>query len=360
MEKRLSQSQAIYILSMFIVGTSIISGVAKDSKDSAWIAIIVGAIISLPIYMILASLLKAYRNKNIYEICEIVLGRWLGKGIGLLLIFNGIYLSAILIRKVSEFMSISGLTDTPLMLIVLLVISVSIYMMKKGVGIFGKWCQFYFWIIMLVLIIEIIFLGEDRNFDHLYPLFYNGIEPIIKGTYSVLGFPMLQVAHLLGFFNLLDEQVSYRKVFFTGWIIATCILLIITLDNILVLGPDLFSDAYFPSYVTFRMLSIGNFFQKVESLMVLSYLIYGFVKYTSSLFTTVIGFQKIFNLQSYKGLIVPVSFLCSILAYLTYEDLIEVEYIFTDVYIPYSIVINGLLPALIYVVHLIRRKSLNT
>lgn len=360
MGKNLSQRQAINILVMFIVGTSIISGVTKDSKDSAWIAIIGGAMISLPVYLIFAGLLKAYKNKNIYEICEIVLGKWIGKTVGILLIFNGIYLSALLIRKVAEFMSISGLTDTPLMLIVLLVVTVSIYMMKKGVGIFGKWCQLYFWIIILVLVIEIIFLQEDRNFDHLYPVFYDGVQPTLKGIRNVLGFPMLQCAHLLGFFNLLEEKASYKKVFVIGWLISTIILLIITLDNILVLGPELFSDAYFPSYVTFRMLGIGDFFQKVESLMVLSYIIYGFVKYTSVLFSTVIGFKMVFNLQSFNGVIVPVSFLSSILAYLAYEDLIEVEYIFTEVYIPYSIVINGLLPILIYVVHLARVKLSNT
>lgn len=360
MGKYLSQRQAISILVMFTIGTSIISGVAKTAKDNAWISIIMGAIISLPVYLILAGLLKAYKNKNIYEISEIVLGKFLGKLVGSILIFNGFYLAAILIRKVSEFMKISGLSDTPIMLIILLMILVSIYMMKQGISVFGKWCQVYFMIVLLVLLIEIIFLGEERNFANLNPLFYEGVEPVIKGAINVIAFPMVQCTHLLGFFNLLEEEGSYKKVFMYGWSISTIILLVLTIDNITVLGADLFADAYFPSYVTFRLMSIGRFLQKIESLMVLSYLIYGFVKFTSVLFSTLIGFKMVFNLQKVNSLIVPVCFLSSILAYLAYEDLIEVEYIFTDIYIPYSIVINGLLPILIYIVYLVRSKPSHT
>jgi len=360
MGKHLSEHQAIKILVMFTIGTPIISGIAKSAKADAWVSIIIGAVLSLPFYLIFAALLKAYKNKNIYEISEVVLGKFLGKLVGAILIFNGFYLTAVLIRKVAEFMAISGLTDTPLMMLVLLIVVVSINMLKKGIGIFGKWCQMYFWIVLIVLFVEIIFLYKDRNFDNLYPVFYHGVKPAMDGAINVMGFPMVQCAHLLGFFNLLEEKGSYRKVFLFGWLISTIILLILTIDNITVIGPEIFEQAYFPSYITFRMMSIGEFLQKIESLMVLSYLIYGLVKLTCTLFTTIIGFKMVFNLQTTRSLIVPICFLNSILAYLTYEDMIEVEYVFLEIYIPYSIVINGLLPILIYVVHLMRRNSLNT
>lgn len=357
MGKHLSENQAIKILVMFIIGTSIISGAAKSAKADAWLSVIIGSALSLPFYLIFASLLKAYKNKNIYEISEMVLGKYIGKVLSLVFIFNGFYLSAILIRKVAEFMNFSGLTDTPLMMVILLIVLTSIYMMRQGVGVFGKWCQLYFLVVMMVLLVQIIFLGDDRNFDNLYPVFYNGCQPAFQGAINVIGFPMVQCAHLLGFFNLLEEKGSYRKVFVTGWLVSSVALLILTIDNITVLGAELMEQAYFPSYITFRILSIGQFFQKVESLMVLSYLIYGFVKITSALLSTVIGFKSVFNLQDMISLLVPVSFLSSILAYLAYQDLIEVEYIFSVVYIPYSIIINGLLPCFIYVIHLIKTKK---
>lgn len=356
MSQRLSQKQAISIFVMFIVGTAVISGIAKPAKENAWIAIALAAFISIPVYLMYAHLLKIFKNKNIYEICEIVFGKFIGKIISIIFTWNGIYLSAILIRKVSEFMNITGLDGTPIMMIVIMIVLASVYMMKKGIYVFGKWCQFYFIIVILVVLLEVIFLTPIRDLDALYPVLYDGFTPVLNSAIYTVGFPMLQCVHLLSFMNELDSRGSYKKVFLYGLLISTLILMVITIDNITVLGPTMFSKAYYPSYLTFRQLAVGSFFRRIEMLSVLMFLIVGFVKYTSSLFSAVIGLKHVFNLKTYTYMVVPAAFICSILSFIAYEDLIEVETLFYNIYIPYSIVINGLLPGLIYITYLTRCK----
>ncbi|PKM95125.1 MAG: hypothetical protein CVU84_07325 [Firmicutes bacterium HGW-Firmicutes-1] len=356
MAQKLSQKQAVSIVVMFIVGTAMISGVAKTAEENAWISIILAAIISSPIYLIYANLLESFKNKNIYEICEIVMGKIIGKIVSIIFTFNGIYLSAILIRKVAEFMNITGLDGTPIMMIILLIVLASVYMMKKGIGVFGKWCQFYFNIVIIVVVFEVVLLTPIRELDALYPVLYNGMKPVLESTTYLIGFPMIQCAHLLSFINELDEKASYKKVFLYGLLISTCILIIVTVDNITVLGPTMFSSAYYPSYLTFRQLAVGDFLRRIEILSVLMFLIVGFVKYTSSLFSAVIGLKHVFNLQTYYFTVVPVAFICSILAFIAYEDSIEVDTVINKIYMPYSLVINACVPIIIYITYLIRRK----
>ncbi|PKM51314.1 MAG: hypothetical protein CVV02_06835 [Firmicutes bacterium HGW-Firmicutes-7] len=354
--QKLSQKQAISIIVMFIMGTAMISGVGKEAEENAWIAIALAGVMSSPIYLMYAYLLKTFKNKNIYDINVIVFGKHLGIIFSIIFTWNGIYLSAILIRKVAEFMNITGLNETPIMMIMLMLVLVSIYMIKKGILIFGKWCQFYICIVVIVVLFEVIFLTPSRELDVVYPVMYNGFAPVMQATIHIIAFPMVQVAHLLGFLNELDTKASYTKVFMYGLLIGTVILIAITFDNITVLGPKMFSKAYYPSYLTFRQLSVGDFIRRIEILSVLMFLIVGFVKYTATLFSAVIGLKHVFNLNNYYFIIVPVAFVCSILAFIAYEDLLEVETLFYEIYTPYSLVINGLLPILIYITYLARSK----
>lgn len=360
MTKILSSKQAISILVMFTLGTSVISGVAKPAKEDAWISILLAALISVPFYLVYAQLMITFKNKNLFEICEVVFGKLLGNIMTAIFIFNGFYLSAILIRRISDFMGITGLDGTPPLYIMLLIILVCIYMLKKDVSIFGKWCQFYMVIVMVVILFEFTSLFSIRNIDYLFPVLYNGASPVIKATANALGFPFLQCGHLLYFLNVLDEKASYRKVFMYGLLISTIILLLITFENITVLGGTIYSKSYFPSYLTFRRLAVGNFIRRIESLSVLMFLILSFVKLTSALLGTVIGVQSMFKLKTYKNVVVPVAFLCCILAILAWEDLVELENLSGEIYFYYSIAINATLPVLIYVIFLIKTSIMKS
>lgn len=354
MQETLSERQAISILVMFTLGTVTISGVGKSAQENAWIAILLAAIVSVPIYLMYAQLLKIFKNKNLFQICEAVFGIYIGKVLSLIMIWHGVFLGSILLRIVSEFMAVAGLDQTPLMFISLLIAVTNIYMIKSGIGIFGKWCQFYFFIVLVVFLSEGIFLFPARNLKILYPILYNGTSPVVESTLYIIALPMTQATLLMSYFNKLDSKGSYRKVFLYGLLISTIIMLMITIDNITVLGPEVFANSYFPSYSTFRRISFGSFLRRAEIFTVLVCMVLGLVKITSCMFTTLIGFQSLFNLKTYKALVVPITLLSSMFAFLAYDDILEFEINAIKIYIPFALATNIAIPVLLFLTYNIK------
>lgn len=356
----LSDRQAISMVCMFTIGTPMIYGVARPAEENAWISLILAVVISIPIQLMYGRLLRNFHGNNIFEILDIIFGKAISKIISLLFIWNAIYLASILFRGLQEFIAIVGLNDTPEMISISLVVILCIITLKVRVNTFGKWCEFFVAIVFVVIVITITFLIPLMKMDNIVPVMYDGIKPVLQGTIYALAFPFTQSAVFLMVFDGLKNKKSYNKVFLKGVILGAIILWVITFADIAILGKSNFSHVYFPSYMTLRRLSVGEFFQRVEMMVILNFMIVGFVKVVTSLFGAVKGITHLFNLEDSKFIAAPICFLCAILGYLSYGDTIEQRTVLKDVYVPYALLLHIVLPFIIFIAGEIRSRKNQT
>ncbi|MCY6369064.1 GerAB/ArcD/ProY family transporter [Clostridium ganghwense] len=354
----ISDRQAISMVCMFTIGTAMIYGAARPAEENAWISIILAALISIPFQLMYGRLLSHFHSSNFFEFLDIIFGKILGKFFAVLFTWNAVYLASILFRAVGEFISIAGLDDTPEMLSLSLIVVLSILTLKEGVKPFAKWCEFFIVIVFIVVGIMIIFLTKLINLDNIVPIMYDGVKPVMQGTIYALGFPFTQDVIFLMFFDCLKNNNSCYKVLIKGVLLGTIVLFSITFLDISILGKSDFSKAYFPSYMSLRRLTVGEFFQRIEIAVILIFMIVGFAKITSTLFAAVKGISHLFNVKDYRTIAAPVTFLASILGYLAYTDTMDQKTFLKDVYVPYAIIIQIVLTSIVFIVSEIRIRKL--
>lgn len=159
-----------------------LSKLVEQNKTAAWIALLAAFVITLCLFLITASLMKRYEDKNIIEITSIVMGRPFGIIYGVALGAYFCYFTGIHIRESAEILKIYGLNLTPLHILTGLILLAAVIMNFFGGRAIIKSAGFFF-IIIIVGIIFVMLLGLNRyNPDNLVPVLGNGVCNIAKNS----------------------------------------------------------------------------------------------------------------------------------------------------------------------------------
>lgn len=323
MNETITDKQAISIIFLSILGSSVVLGTARPAKTDAWISIILAVIISLIIGLCYARLLSNFHGKNFFEICEIVFGKVFGKIIIIIFIWYSLFINALIIRDIGEFIYIIGIVsirEISQIFTMTITMLLCIYMAKKNISVFGRFCFFFLPIIVFMLSIGYILSINNMSPENLLPIMYDGIKPVIDGMISSISFPFTESIVFIMIFNLLQNKTSASKVFTKGVLFAGVMLFIMTICDIMILGSNTLSASYFPSYTSLKRINIGNFLERIEITIILSFIFAVFVKSTCYLIATSKGIACLFNLKDYTFIPTPVGFLVISIAYLLYEN----------------------------------------
>ncbi len=122
-------------------------------------------------------------------------------------------------------------------------------------------------------------------------------KTIAKGSYQLLTFPFAETVLFLGIATHVKKKVSLYKVYLCAVAIGGVILLVVLLRNILLLGSAMVGTVYFPSYVAVRVVSISDFFARVEGSIAMNFILAGVVKLTVCLVAAAKGPRRCLAFQ---------------------------------------------------------------
>lgn len=336
MSEKLSDKQAISMVFLSILGSSVVLGTAREAKSDSWISIILALIISLFITFCYARLYTSFYGKNLFEICLFVFGKVFGRIIIILFIWYALFINALILRDLGEFIYIIGVIDirgiSQIFTMGILMV-LCIYMAKKGLIVFGRFSAFFLPIIVIMIGLGYLLSINNMSPRNLLPIMFEGIKPIFDGMLSSINFPFTECIVFIMIFGSLQTRTSAYKVLFRGVLFAGILLLIITLFDIMILGANTFHASYFPSYASLRRISVGNFLERIEITIILSFIFSVFCKSTCYLIAVCKGIAVLFNIKEYKYISAPIGFLVVCIAYLLYENIKEfTEYAKIDTY----------------------------
>ena len=83
----ISERQATILIIMFIIGSSFLLGSGGPAKQDAWIAVIIAISWPIILFLMFSKILYLYPGKDIFDILQIVMGKFIEKTISLLMIW---------------------------------------------------------------------------------------------------------------------------------------------------------------------------------------------------------------------------------------------------------------------------------
>lgn len=177
MTEKISTWQATALLGTTIISTAILFPpvlVTQETGRDAWLAFILAAVFGALIALLAVTLSSRYPSQNLLGLAESVLGRFLGKIVGLAYFVYFIALAAFIVREFSSFMTTSFLPLTPILVFSVSIVLLSTYAGYLGLEVIGRVSEIVFVPIVFFLWLFILLLINKTDFTALLPLLETG------------------------------------------------------------------------------------------------------------------------------------------------------------------------------------------
>ncbi len=311
---RISNIQLSVLIIGFVFGSSvIISPGGKGAGHDAWIACAIGLMEGLLIAWIFTALTKQFKDKTIMEINSLVYGKILGKGISLLFIWYLFHLSALVLTNYTHFFKLQIYPATPNTVTLLLLILVCASTVGRGIEVLARLSIILVPIIILVVFSDTLLLIPHIDFNNLMPVLDVPSGKLLLASHGAASFPFAETVAFLMVLAFVDKPEKAPSAVFGGLLIVGFMLIMAVARNAAVLGP-MAEITIYPTYLAAQVIDIGDILTRLQVLVAISLITMGFIKITVLLYGTVLGLAQVFNLHSYRPIILPVGILMVIFA----------------------------------------------
>lgn len=341
-----------------MIGTSILispSGLALEAKQDAWIAAMIGIGINVGTVLLYLALGNRFSGYSLVQFCEVTLGKWLGKIVGLLFVTFFFLLASLMVGDMGFFLTSQNLPETPIEVLQMLFALAVVMTVRAGLVVYARASEIFFpWLLFLflLLILPLIPKFDIKNFP---PVLEFGIKPVLKAAFTFSGFQ--EVVVLLMLYPYLIREKGRGRSFLTGTIVGGAVLVMTTLGSIAVLGASLTANQLFPAYTLAKNIGIGHFLERIEGIMIFIWVLSIFIKIVITFHAAVIGFAQVTGIADEKPFIWPLAFGMVLVALLSYTNTIHTQTFLAAYWSPFSFIFTIALPLLLFLISFLHKRQ---
>jgi spore germination protein KB len=213
-----------------------------------------------------------------------------------------------------------------------------IYCLRGGVESFGRLVEIVFPVyIFSLLLLWILLLTVDQfNVKNLTPIFGEGVKPLLIKTFTnSINFPFGESIIIMMFFPFLSNKQHIRKVGMSSMILGGLILIVNSIMMISVVGAEIYSLDAFTLLSATQMVSVADFLERFDALVILMMVLGVFFKAGAFLFGAAVGISQLFRLKQTRSVLLGLGTIIAPLSLISASSYVEHLEIGFDYYVPY-------------------------
>ncbi|PQP83471.1 spore gernimation protein [Paenibacillus sp. PCH8] len=353
-QERLTIRQLAILTFITMIGDMILlypTMMAYSSRQDAWICSLLSQPIGLFIMWLMYKLHRTYPTLSLIEICPKLLGKWIGSVLAVAYLFYFLMGASICIREVGDFMTTQIYLQTPIRAIIILFVMAMTWGMLKGLSTIGRSAEVLVPFVVFGLLFLIICLLPQTELSRLKPFLNTPVFSIMDGSIRGAASSFGELIILSMIIPYVAHSSHLRRDMMLSTLLGGAMLTSLVLIALLVLGPTLTQHDIYISYILAQKINIGNFFQRMEALTAITWLLSTYFKSLLYVFGFVVGTAQLFRLKDYKPLILP-----SMMLFFAMSILISPNIIFYTITILYAwfdwdFTVSIVLPLFLLLVH---------
>lgn len=359
---RISSLQLFWILIANELGLSILltlsSTIAIVNQD-VWISLLISGLATLVTAFLCVQTALLFPDKNFIELADEVLGKWLGRFFLIPYLIQWLTLTSIILREASDFIETIFFRNTPLIVVAIFLICAMVYIIYRGgIEAIGRFSEIVGPVIVISILLVIVLIIKDMTFSRIMPIGSDSSPlSLIRGSIHPLSFlGEVDMILLLIYFVKDKENVMKRSILAVIW--CTLILIIASISVIMTFGPLLSAKMWYPFFEVVRFISLLDFIQNTELLIVVIWVLSVFVKLSTYLFAGSYGLSAFLGIKKWKYSILPIILVCLYIS-LQFKNIDATAVDFSKhFFVPYIVPYNFFFgPFLLWLVAAIKKKE---
>ncbi|MBV1821136.1 endospore germination permease [Clostridium cochlearium] len=202
-----------------------------------------------------------------------------------------------------------------------------------------------------------IMLIPEMHISNLQPVFYADLKDILSQSLHLITFPFSEVVIFLNFFDHVDYNNKTKNVFIKPLILGGILVVLYTMINLMILGGELYSFFYYPSYESIKRLNLAGEFQRLEIIVSIGFTIIQFLEINFCVLGVSKGITKVFNFKNYRSTLIPIVILLIIFAYVMFGSAMDAFEVKKKIWPAYGIVMQIILPCVIFIFASVNKKN---
>ena len=342
---------------LFGKAVGITAGVmARKLGADTWISMTIGFMIGIAIMLLMVYLCSKFPDKTIIEFAEVLIGKWVGRGIGIILALFFIMAFGASANVMTLHLSEYFLPETPFFIICLLYTLLCMYGVFLGVEVVVRFSLVGFIMIVLINIAMVTGTIEDIKTINLLPLMDRGLISDIAGSIYIFGDISMAILAVGFLYPMLNKKKKVFRITFWAMVTGAFMVIIWPIYEILVLGPDLMKQTVVVCMRLIRCAQLTKYVPRYELIMV-SFFTFGvLVQSVAMFYCAKYCIKQITKIKKDWIMILP---LTVILVFVTYYMAVDHNNYVNFLSFPYSQICAALsisLPVILFFTALFRGK----
>ncbi|HHW02177.1 MAG TPA: endospore germination permease [Thermoanaerobacterales bacterium] len=350
-EGRVNSEQIFFLVLNFLLASAFImipSTVTGKAGKDGWAAILIATGAGSLLSMLYTALCIRFSGRTIIQFAQEIMGKIPGKILGIIFVWFALHLGALVLRNFGDFMVISLMPSTPLIVFNAVVMLIAVMAVYRGIEVL---CHFNLMLVPVILssmAVIIIFSFTIHDFDaaNLLPLFESGFSRVLKTSLIPLTFPFGESVLFLMIFPCMSVPRDTKKIMVGAILAAALIMAVITAETVAVFGSNA-KNLMYSTHSMIRCIELAQIFERTDAITIVIWILSGVIKISVCFYAFVKGCAQLFALKDYRPIVVPSGIIMTALSILVYENVIEQTEFASKIWPLYSLVFELLLPLML-------------
>lgn len=292
----------------------------NESPTDAWIGVAIGVIVSLVLLELIVRLSLKFPNMTVIQYSQVVLGKFLGKIVAFLLIWFWISDTAVTTRALGDAFAASFMPETPVLVFIVVAVALAANAARNGIEVVARWGELVT-IGIFAAAVVLVLPYSAMQFKNLLPVLPYGFGPHIKRSFMIIAFylRLSLVAMIIPYLHNRKEVLRYTRyaILLSGILIGVYSIVLVA-----VFGSQ--ATTYrVPSFVLVRQIFIGQFFERIETVPVIVWVLNALIKISIDIWAAAVGLAQTLGLKRFQPLAYPVGALVGCLSLLVFKNYVE-------------------------------------
>lgn len=253
----------------------IFSFLFKTSNTSALWGVLLGMVLSIPIYFMFLKIMDILPDKTIFEKIKIIFPGFLSKIINLIINLCVFLIGSYLLWRITSFIATEFLTDTSTIYILFLMTLPVLYLGINNIDTLGRFGFIALTVCFFVLIFNVVACTQYMDIDNFKPLFNDSFSSILKtGIYSTVFFTTPVFFLTIIKKDDLDKKEKFNKYIWLCFIESCISSMLIFITVLGVLGVDLLTMYTYPEFTVLKVINVFSFIENVENICTILWVFY--------------------------------------------------------------------------------------
>jgi len=336
------------MLALFVLGSTLVTEDIHPTRQSAWIALLLGAVAAIPLVLMYWRIQRIFRGASLYEIVFSVFGKVAGAVLSALYALFFAHVAALIVARFVVFAHMTTLAHTPGIWLALIVCALAGWMGALGARRLGRASVMLFLLVAVELAALLLLSFSKAEPGRLLPIFEAEPWAFADEAFTYFSVPFAQSVVFLCVFHGIPDRSEQSRAWRFGAVMGVLVVAVNLVRVAMVLGGQIMGSLYYSTFLSSSVIGMDSLLQRVEVILSHAFFLSLFVKVAVYLHAAGQGCARLFAGWDAPKAAIALSVAVAVAA----ACLGSSVSLITDLYLAYrvySIPFQALLPLIIWI-----------